>query len=38
MAASKPPFCRGLFFGLAIEKHVEDPHINVEQRIGIGGT
>ena len=32
-----PLFCRGLFFGIAIEKHVEDPHIIIEQRIGIAG-
>ena len=37
MAAFGPPFCRGVFFSLSIEKHVEDHHISVEQRLGIAG-
>ena len=37
MATFEPPFCRGVFFGITIENHVEDPHINVEQRLGIAG-
>ncbi len=37
MAVFGPPFCRGMFFGMAIENHVEDPHIIVEQRLGIAG-
>jgi hypothetical protein len=37
MAALGPPFCRGMFFAPAIENHVEDHHITVEQRLGIAG-
>jgi hypothetical protein len=37
MAAFGPPFCRGTFFSGGIENHVEDHHINVEQRLGIAG-
>jgi len=37
MAALGPPFCRGVFFPHSIENHVEDHHINVEQRLGIAG-
>ena len=37
MAAFGSPFCRGVFFCRGIENHVEDHHINVEQRLGIAG-